>query len=375
MKPWFVLLSLVVGMAAGCGDAAAPPVDPTLPPPGTPPTPSELATCAGDNVADVPVAALEWDGLTETFIVPGTPLSSLGIDFQVSPLSSTTGATIEMRYDATLDVPPATFTGDCLPTVDLAAVRAVTGTDGDIVRLDVSTDERSGHPRRGRVYAAFGTKTLRIRTADLGLSGGDWFVVIEPGAAAARAVFAPVAVDRSEVVVEGLPAVPMVVALARISGFRVSPVGALYSRDGVASAWRYFATEWLGVVLVSGPPETPVSVTRVTPPLDQPLTYSRSVLRAGLVLDATTSYVVVDAGIGTSSGDVTVSCGTELRIEPITFATVGAGTVTGAPRVQPGTFSLRPSTCVTVGETETVPLEATSLNGRPALFRLSIGGL
>lgn len=364
---WILVLSVV----AGCdGD---PPSVPHDLPPGTPPTPPPLPGCPAVNAAGVAAIALEWNGLSESFVIPGHTPAELGVDYEVVPLANTSAIHLRYEYDATIVAEPEEVRATCPSKLSLGTAARLAGAAGDIVTIEVVADDLGGHDRVGRVHVAFGSETLTLRTADLGLSGTDWYVVVEPGAGSSRVALAPVAVDRSTAVVSGLPRTAMVVALARIPGLLVQET-AVYSAEHISSDWRRASTEWLNAVLVAGPPSGEVRVRRVTPALATAGTYEARTLTATreIILDDATPFVVASAGSGDTDGSVRLGCGRVLQVDSLSFADVTVGSAPDARSVGPGEQLTWTATCVSGETTAAVALHTSSLNGRDALVRLGI---
>lgn len=332
--------------------------------------------CRAANMAGVPVVALEWSGLRETYLAPDHEASSVAIDYIVSPRAHVDRVSLSFDFDPLTPVDAMAFDGECRLAFPVAAMAEVL-PDGseDVVSATVIASSESGTARTGRLSVSTGTGSIEIRTS--GLDAGDpaegsWWALFEPAAGNARLVVVPATLDRSTFRITGIPAnQPGVVALIQTRALQYDAgTRTVYAPWGFAGDWRRYARSWYGAVLLQQP-DGLVQLDAVVPPNSDITEVHRGTSGPVLADGATREYRVLSSG--EEDVAIEVACDAPvIAIDALSFVefTVGAAT----ERVLPGGTITVEGSCDAGADSWALEVHSRSMNGRAGAVMVRRGG-
>jgi len=249
MTRWILGAWALTLAVAGCDETtSSPPIDTPTPVP-----------CEQGNVAGVPVVALEWSSLRETYLAPDHGAAHLGVDYLVSPRAHVDQVELRFDFDPLVTTESVTFDGECQLMFPLEPLlSAVPPETEDVVAARVIASSNSGTSRTGRIFATTGTHAIELRTDGLDAgdpADGDWWAIFEPAAGRARLIIVPAALDRTTFRLTGVPInQPGVVALIQTQALEFdAATRTVYAPWGFAGDWRRYARAWHQTVLWQQP--------------------------------------------------------------------------------------------------------------------------
>lgn len=308
----------VLALSVACGEANG--TDPRFEPA---PIPCET------NLTGVPILALEWSSLRQTFLLPDHEASMIGIDYLVSPRAHVDTISLEFDFDRLTPADPITFEGECprgFPMESLTG--AVPEGSEDIVRATVVASSESGPARTGRIFVSTGSSAIEIRTQGLDAgdpADGDWWALYEPAPGNARLVIVPATLDRTSFRLTGLPVdQPGIVALIQTRALTFdAATRTIYAPWGFAGDWRRFAVGWYGAVFTT-PPTGLVELATVVPPGIDILSVHRVRSAPALTDGATRDFRVLSPG--EEDRTISIACDvSSLTIDVLSFVDVTIG--------------------------------------------------
>jgi hypothetical protein len=132
-----------------------------------------------------------------------------------------------------------------------------------VVSAKVTLLEAGGMERASRVSFARGSRSLTLVVpASFDAGGGDFVLLFEPAAGAARVALRQAQIADGRIVAEGLPGVAGVVALIRSPLRERDDEGrVIYAPEGFGAAWRLGVVEWYGAFTTGAASSSPLALT------------------------------------------------------------------------------------------------------------------
>ncbi len=321
-------------------------------------------------MAGVPVLALEWSSLRQTFLLPEHEASAIGIDYLVSPRAHVDSISLQFDFDRLTPVDPITFEGECRRSFPIEALTgAVPDGSEDIVRATIVASSESGPARTGRVFVSTGTRAIEIRTEGLDAGDpedGDWWALFEPAAGNARLVIVPATLDRTSFRLTGLPAdQPGIVALIQTRALTFdAATRTIYAPWGFAGDWRRYAVGWYGALFML-PPEGLATLETVVPPGIDIFSVHRVRSAPALTDGATHDFRVLSPG--EEDRTILIACDvSSLAIDVLSFVDV----VLGDRVAQPGESRIVEGSCEPGATSWPLTFHSRSWNGRSGAILL-----
>lgn len=323
-------------------------------------------------MAGVPVVALEWSDLRETYLAPDHGASSIGVDYLVTPRAHVDHVALRFDFDPLTLVDAMAFEGTCQLTFPIAPlIEAVPAGAEDVVAATVVASSASGTSRTGRVFVTTGTDAIEIRTDALDPGDpvdGSWWALFEPAAGNARLVIVPAVLDRSSFRMPGVPAnQPGTIALIQTRALEYDAgTRTVYAPWGFARDWRRYARSWYGA-LVLQPSDGLVEVPAIVPPDADISSVHRGDGSPALTDGAMRAFRVLSSGEDEST--IAIACEVsvvEIHVLSFIELTVGESPEALGPG---GTMSVD-GACETGAASWPLTLHSRSMNGRAGALLL-----
>ena len=176
LGPWGSALCVALVLLVGCG-----PSDPERAIPSEYHEPPPV--CAASDEL-LPIVAMPWRRLRQTFLEAGSTPGSVLVDYDVWPRAHADEVWAGFGFDATVTLDPVVLAGECPARLDLTALRTraseAARVPGDVVRLRVVAGDDDAS-RQGELFFTTGSATLDVRMPDsVRASAVPWLLVFEP---------------------------------------------------------------------------------------------------------------------------------------------------------------------------------------------------